>query len=328
MRWQREINSGRSTEEQRLRQVVHIVLFFYCDLCILLLKRQSEVGSRGAMADLLSADLLSQFRRDGCVCVPGFLTEEEADGLREACKHLVEAMDPSLHTPTIFSTTNHNQARSSYFLESGDKVHFFFEQEALDSNNELKVDKHLALNKIGHALHWLVPEFKKVSFSTKMKKVAQQLGFVSPAVVQSMYIFKQPGIGGEVTPHKDSTFLSTEPQSCIGFWFALEDVTLENGCLWFSPGSHKSPTNRRFIRNPDKTGDLTCFTSPPDPDDPSTLVLIDGQVDHKSEKNTSSKSRQIYTFHVIERHNTTWDPRNWLQPTPEMPFTGLYENNP
>nr|XP_053647070.1 phytanoyl-CoA dioxygenase domain-containing protein 1-like isoform X5 [Cherax quadricarinatus] len=289
MRWQREINSGRSTEEQRLRQVVHIVLFFYCDLCILLLKRQSEVGSRGAMADLLSADLLSQ-------------------------------------------------ARSSYFLESGDKVHFFFEQEALDSNNELKVDKHLALNKIGHALHWLVPEFKKVSFSTKMKKVAQQLGFVSPAVVQSMYIFKQPGIGGEVTPHKDSTFLSTEPQSCIGFWFALEDVTLENGCLWFSPGSHKSPTNRRFIRNPDKTGDLTCFTSPPDPDDPSkyipipvpkgTLVLIDGQVDHKSEKNTSSKSRQIYTFHVIERHNTTWDPRNWLQPTPEMPFTGLYENNP
>ena len=60
-----------------------------------------------------------------------------------------------------------------------------------------QVPKELSLNKIGHALHWLVPEFKKVSFSDKMKKTAKQLGFISPAVVQSMYIFKQPGHGGE-----------------------------------------------------------------------------------------------------------------------------------
>ena len=59
---------------------------------------------------------------------------------------------------------------------------------------------------------------------------------------------------------------------------------------------------------------------------PGTLVLINGQVDHMSKRNTSSKSRHIYTFHMIERHNTTWDPRNWLQPTEAMPFTGLYEN--
>ncbi|KAG7163919.1 Phytanoyl-CoA dioxygenase domain-containing protein 1-like [Homarus americanus] len=269
----------------------------------------------------------SQYRREGCVCVPGFLTDDEANSLRASCRRLVEEMDPTQHTPTIFSTSDHNQSRSSYFVDSGDKVHFFFEPEALDENSKLKVDKHRSLNKIGHALHWLVPEFKKVSFSTKMKAVARQLRFVSPAVVQSMYIFKQPGIGGE------GQFMS-----CVGFWFALEDVTLENGCLWYSPGSHNNPTSRRFIRNPDETGDLTCFTAPPDPDDPTkyipipvpkgTLVLINGQVDHKSKKNTSPNSRHIYTFHVIERHDTTWDPRNWLQPTPEMPFTGLYENEP
>ncbi|XP_042231054.1 phytanoyl-CoA dioxygenase domain-containing protein 1-like [Homarus americanus] len=290
------------------------------------------------MENPLSPELLSQYRREGCVCVPGFLTDDEANSLRASCRRLVEEMDPTQHTPTIFSTSDHNQSRSSYFVDSGDKVHFFFEPEALDENSKLKVDKHRSLNKIGHALHWLVPEFKKVSFSTKMKAVARQLRFVSPAVVQSMYIFKQPGIGGEVVPHKDCTFLSTEPQSCVGFWFALEDVTLENGCLWYSPGSHNNPTSRRFIRNPDETGDLTCFTAPPDPDDPTkyipipvpkgTLVLINGQVDHKSKKNTSPNSRHIYTFHVIERHDTTWDPRNWLQPTPEMPFTGLYENEP
>ena len=37
----------------------------------------------------------------------------------------------------------------------------------------------------------------------------------------------------------------------VGLWFALEDVTLENGCLWFIPGSHREGIKRRFIRNPD-----------------------------------------------------------------------------
>ncbi|XP_064100496.1 phytanoyl-CoA dioxygenase domain-containing protein 1-like [Macrobrachium nipponense] len=287
---------------------------------------------------VLSAEQLQKFQTEGSVAVPNFLTEAEVESLRSSCYQLVDEMDPRIHTPTSFSTVGQEQAKSRYFLDSGDKVRFFFESEALDADGKLKVEKHFSLNKIGHALHWLVPEFKKVSFSDKMKATARQLGFISPAVVQSMYIFKQPGIGGEVMPHKDCTFLSTKPQSCIGFWFALEDVTVENGCLWYSPGSHKTTTERRFIRNPDKNGDLLIFEGPADPCDESkyvpmpvgkgTLVLINGQVDHKSAKNTSLKSRHIYTFHVIERHNTTWDPRNWLQPTPEMPFTGLYENSP
>ena len=55
----------------------------------------------------------------------------------------------------------------------------------------------------------------------------------------------------------------------VGIWLALEDVTLENGCLWFIPGSHQSGIDRRFIRNSDpQSSDLTTFTAPnPDYDD-------------------------------------------------------------
>ena len=30
-----------------------------------------------------------------------------------------------------------------------------------------------------------------------------------------------------------------EPSKVIGLWIALEDADIENGCLWFIPGSHK-----------------------------------------------------------------------------------------
>ena len=52
-----------------------------------------------------------------------------------------------------------------------------------------------------------------------------------------------------------------------------------------------------------------------------TLVLIHGNVMHKSEKNTSKKGRMIYTFHCIEGENV-YDEQNWLQP-PEEGFTKL-----
>lgn len=54
-----------------------------------------------------------------------------------------------------------------------------------------------------------------------------------------------------------------------------------------------------------------------------TLVLIHGNLLHKSERNLSGKSRFIYTFHVIEGEND-YDARNWLQP-PEKGFTRLYD---
>ena len=54
-----------------------------------------------------------------------------------------------------------------------------------------------------------------------------------------------------------------------------------------------------------------------------TLVLIHGNLLHKSERNTSLKGRIIYTFHVIEGEGTSYDEKNWLHP-PTEGFTRLY----
>ena len=54
------------------------------------------------------------------------------------------------------------QANDRYFLDSNDKIRFFFETDAFDGNGKLQLSKHACLNKMGHALHWVDPNFKKV----------------------------------------------------------------------------------------------------------------------------------------------------------------------
>ncbi|KAM9722450.1 phytanoyl-CoA dioxygenase domain-containing protein 1 isoform 3-T4 [Dama dama] len=138
-----------------------------------------------------------------------------------------------------------------------------------------------------------------------------------------------------VTPHQDASFLYTEPLGrVLGLWIALEDAMLENGCLWFIPGSHRGGVSRRMVRAPAGSAPGTSFLGSepirdnslfvPTPVLRGALVLIHGEVVHKSERNFSDRSRQAYTFHIMEAAGTVWSPDNWLQPTPELPFPPLY----
>lgn len=67
----------------------------------------------------------------------------------------------------------------------------------MGENGELLVDPAISLNKIGHSLHELNGTFRTITLDERVKEVCFQLGYDDPAIVQSMYIFKNPGIGSE-----------------------------------------------------------------------------------------------------------------------------------
>ncbi len=58
----------------------------------------------------------------------------------------------------------------------------------------------------------------------------------SPLLAQTMYYFKPPGSKGQGM-HQDNFYLLAQPASCIAAWTAIDDATLDNGCLQVVPGS-------------------------------------------------------------------------------------------
>ena len=277
----------------------------------------------------ISAKQTAAYERDGFLVLEDFVEPETCYRLRARAEELVRDFDPKGVVST-FSTREQSRLTDSYFLESGDKIRFFFEENAFLSDGSLRQSKEKSINKIGHALHDLDPVFNGFSRTADITRLVGDLGIDRPLLLQSMYVFKQPNIGGEVTCHQDSTFLYNEPTEIAGLWFALEDATVENGCLWAIPGGHKLGLKSRWVRAPEGGMRFNVFDSTPWPKQQlvplevrkGTLIVLHGLLPHKSLENRSPKSRHAYTLHVISG-NGRYPADNWLQRSAVFPLRGF-----
>lgn len=281
----------------------------------------------------LSPSQVASWHEQGFLVLEGFAAKADCDALIARAGQLVAEVDRDV--VSVFSTHEQERTSDEWFLGSGDKIRAFFEADAFDEDGSLRGPMQTSINKLGHAMHDLDPVFEDFSRAPALAEVAQGIGLDDPLLLQSMYIFKSPHVGGEVTCHQDATFLYTEPINVVGFWFALQDATIENGCLWAQPGGHRGSLRQRFVRlggDRDGTAFEQLDTTPlPEPGGPElvpleaaagTLVVLHGLLPHWSGPNTSDLSRHAYSVHCIER-SASYPADNWLRRGADVPLRGF-----
>ncbi len=284
------------------------------------------------MGEFLDDAAMTRYCADGYLVIEDFVSRDVCRDLKQRAEQILHDFNPDQHRST-FTTNEQSRHADREFIESASGIHCFFEEEAFDDKGQLAQPKELSVNKIGHALHDLDPVFESFTYTPELASVSRDIGLTDPLALQSMYICKQPRIGGEVGCHQDATFLYTDPISVTGFWFAIEDATLENGCLWAEPGGHTSSLRKRFVRN--ATGDGATFDvldPSPMPEPPhglvplevraGTLVILHGLLPHWSDVNRSDKSRHAYSLHCISE-SASYPAWNWLQRSVDLPLRRL-----
>jgi phytanoyl-CoA hydroxylase len=268
------------------------------------------------------------YRQHGYAVLEEAVPHDALASIRGAAQRIVGEFDAERHR-TVFTTRTQKHAQDRYFLESAEAVHCFLEEEAVDNEGRLLREKALAVNKIGHALHDLVPEFRDFCRQGLVAEALRALGIEAAQLWQTMYIFKQPGIGGEVRWHQDATYLNSSPPSVVGLWVAVEEATRDNGCLWVQPGGQRSAlreiyevdhlSGRGTQRTLDPTpwpqaGDAVAVEVPA-----GSLVAFSDHLPHYSSANRSPRSRHAFTMHFAPL-GTQWAATNWLQRRRLAPF--------
>ena len=229
----------------------------------------------------------------------------------------------------VFEIRPKYQTHEEELFKSAENIYGFLEQDVFNQRGQLKVPKDQAFNKIGHALHDFIPEIKALAQHELIQQCRQIAVWQAAHLVQSMVIFKSPHIGAELPWHQDATYLITSPQRVFGIWIALEDATIENGCLWMAPGKHHSSLRERYQVNwSERKGEKHPLSQEQWPQDyestpievsAGSIIMFHDHMPHKSHSNRSQHSRKALTFHCHDAQ-ATWETVNWLHRPNLDPF--------
>jgi phytanoyl-CoA hydroxylase len=140
--------------------------------------------------------------------------------------------------------------------------------------------------------------------------------------MQSMLFVKPPRFQGQAW-HQDEIYIPTRDRSLIGAWTAMDDATVENGCLWVIPGSHRTGYlyPQREHQNPDEFdfapesyGFDTAGEIPVEVPT-GAVVFFNGYLLHRSFKNRGRVYRRV----LVNHYCNAWSLLPWSLRDGERP---------
>jgi phytanoyl-CoA hydroxylase len=164
-----------------------------------------------------------------------------------------------------------------------------------------------------HQPHYISPVMLKYVKHPKICGILSQITAAhlpfwdgSVKCMQSMLFVTPPGFQGQAW-HQDEVYIPTRDRSLIGAWIAIDDATIENGCLWVIPGSHRN--GYLYEMKPHNNPDEFDFAPEAQGFDESkevpvevkagSLVFFNGYLLHRSRKNRSNMYRRVLVSHYM-----------------------------
>ena len=161
--------------------------------------------------------------------------------------------------------------------------------------------------------HLLHPRFDGLIRDSRILDVIESIIGPNIRLVHYQGLYKPPQSGGEVGWHQDDYYFRVTHQkrdAMVSCWIALDDASVDNGCLWYVPGAHHKLFDH--VQNWDPEVKKGFYFSIPKLDDAlqaravpvelkkGQMVLHHGLTPHRSLKNTSSRPRRALATHFFD----------------------------
>ena len=146
------------------------------------------------------------------------------------------------------------------------------------------------------------PRMKAMSDHPNLQRVVRRLLEAEPELFADQALSKPPGIGREKPWHQDHAFFNLPMGTpIVGTWTALDEATLENGCMHVKPGTHKEGPMVHFRRRDWQICDdhLDLNRDVAVPLEPGGVLFFDGLMHHGTPANRSESRRRALQFHFI-----------------------------
>jgi hypothetical protein len=230
---------------------------------------------------IVSEAQVRAFVEDGYLVVPDLITPEEIEALRR---------------DTVFL------ARGGYPCES-------LKPLSPDLSDAEALQNILCI----HQPHFISPVMAQHVCHPKICGILSQITAAhlpywdgSVKCMQSMLFVKPPQFQGQAW-HQDEIYIPTRDRSLIGAWTAMDDATIENGCLWVLPGSHRAGYlyPQRGHNNPDEfdfaqeSYGFDDSKEVPVEVNTGSVVFFNGYLLHRSRKNRGTTYRRVLVNHYM-----------------------------
>lgn len=161
-----------------------------------------------------------------------------------------------------------------------------------------------------HQVHYISPTMLEFVKHPRLAEILSRIVAPDVKCMQSMLFVKPPQFQGQAW-HQDEIYIPTRDRSLCGGWIAIDDATIENGCLYVIPGSHK--TGYLWPQRPHENPEEFDFASESYGFDDSgevpvevkagTVVFFHGYLLHRSKRNRSNGYRRVLVNHYMNAYS-------------------------